>query len=107
MKKIVAYAAVFIIVFLIVNCKSGSPKRPSAIPARATPIAIPHNYDWDYCWVDKTMNVNKCQIYNGDGLLMYDGIFVRYEGAGWFQKNPSKSRKEVASNGLSYKTVRF
>jgi hypothetical protein len=82
MKKNVAYAVVFIIMLLMVSCKSDSPNRPAAVPAKATPIAIPHSYDWDYCWVDKVMNVNRCQIYNGEGLLMYDGIFVRYEGSG-------------------------
>ncbi len=86
LKKEVAYAVVFSILLLIVSCKSDAPKRPAGVPAKATPVAIPHSYDWDYCWVDKAMNVNRCQIYNGDGLQLYDGIFVRYEGSGVVQE---------------------
>jgi hypothetical protein len=71
-----------IVMALTLGCKNGLPKRPENVPARAIPIAIPHSYDWDYCWVDKTMNVNRCQIYNGDGLPLYDDVFLPYEGTG-------------------------
>jgi hypothetical protein len=63
------------------GCHNG-PKRPANVPAEATPIPIPHGYDWDYCWVDKALNVNKCQIYNRAGDLLYGGVFLRYEGTG-------------------------
>jgi hypothetical protein len=63
-------------------CHDASPRRPQNVSVKATPVAIPHGYDWDYCWVDKTVNVNRCRIYNGDGLILYDDIFVRYEGSG-------------------------
>jgi hypothetical protein len=72
----------FVFGILVIGCKSSQLERPKNVPARATPIAIPHGYDWDICSVDKIRNVNRCQIYNGSGVLMYDDIFVKYEGDG-------------------------
>ena len=78
----VAYVVLLIGMVFAVSCKRGLRRRPDNVPLQATAIAIPHGYDWDYCWADKAANVNRCQIYNGDGLLMYDGVFLRYEGTG-------------------------
>jgi hypothetical protein len=79
---ITAVTALLFLGMLTIGCKGNMPKHPVGVPAKATPIAIPHGYDWDYCWVDKTTDVNRCQIFNGNGVLMYDGIFLRYEGTG-------------------------
>ena len=68
-------------VLAVAGCRSG-PKRPSGVPPEATAIPIPWGYDWDYCWVDKVKNVNKCIIYNGGGEILYGGVFLRYEGTG-------------------------
>ena len=64
-------------------------RAPSAlpgVPAKATPVAILHSYDWDYCWVDKAMNVNRSPSLQWRGLQLYDGIFVRSEGSGVVQE---------------------
>ena len=89
MKRIIRYIAAPLILGVAIGCQN-NPKRPSNVPAKATPIAIPHGYDWDCCWVDKTLNVNKCQIYNRVGDLLYDGVFLRYEGSGVVPKESLK-----------------
>jgi hypothetical protein len=81
MKKAMPYIASLLIAGLTFGCRY-TPTRPANVPANATPIAIPHGYDWDYCWVDKTLNVNKCRIYNRGGDFLYGGVFLRYEGTG-------------------------
>jgi hypothetical protein len=98
MKVIVAYMAALIIGFGLIGCQN-APKRPGNVPAMATPIAIPHGYDWDYCWVDKAMNINKCQIYNGVGDLLYGGVFLRYEGTGLV---PEESLKITQHGGEAW-----
>lgn len=91
-----AHLALLIVMGFTVSCKKDLRKRPDSVPAKATPIAIPYGFDWDYCWVDKAMNVNKCQIYNGNGLLMYDDVFVRYEGT---EVVPEESLKITQKGG--------
>jgi hypothetical protein len=81
MTKIMWYITSLLIVTLATGCHN-TPTRPANVPANATAIAIPHGYDWDYCWVDKNLNVNECRIYNRGGELLYGGVFLRYEGSG-------------------------
>ena len=45
-------------------------------------MQVPYSYDWDICWVDGSIAANRCRIYNAAGLLMYDDVFLRYEGRG-------------------------
>jgi len=58
------------------------PVRPPNVPSGATMVGIPFGVNWDYCWVDKLANENKCQIFDKGGGILYEGIFQRYKGSG-------------------------
>jgi hypothetical protein len=45
-------------------------------------VGIPYSFVWDYCWLDEATNENRCQIFNKGGNILYDDVFLRYEGTG-------------------------
>jgi hypothetical protein len=95
MRVFLIFCTLLIFIALEGGCNRSGPTRPANVPSTATAIAIPHGYDWDVCFTDQEASVNKCQIYNGNGVLMYDGVFLRYEGSGVV---PQESLK-ISQNG--------
>lgn len=65
-------------------------QRPPGVPGGATRVSFSKDGGWAYCWVDTTMQVNRCRTYNASGERIYrigkknddDDVFLRYEGSG-------------------------
>jgi hypothetical protein len=64
--------------------------RPEGVPKGAVPVTFSKEGGWAYCWLDRTINLNRCRTYNADGKRLYrpghesddDDVFLRYQGAG-------------------------
>ena len=65
-------------------------QRPPDVPEGATRVSFSKDGGWAHCWLDATMQVNRCRTYNASGQRIYrigkknddDDIFLRYEGSG-------------------------
>jgi hypothetical protein len=65
-------------------------QRPRDVPEGATRVSFSKDGGWAYCWLDTTMQINRCRTYNASGDRIYrigkkdddDDVFLRYEGSG-------------------------
>jgi hypothetical protein len=57
------------------------PPRPANVPPSATLILRGFDAFWQYCWVDQTINRDRCQIFNRGGTILRDDIFIPYDGS--------------------------
>lgn len=59
------------------------PPRPANIPQFATYVAGPKGRgNWTWCSVGDERQANICHICNVQGEVLYEGVFLRYEGTG-------------------------
>jgi hypothetical protein len=63
------------------------PRRPPSVSGNAVflwgpPVGLPapKRGGWIMCWFDSQQKVDRCRIAEVNGSLLYEGIFVSYEG---------------------------
>jgi hypothetical protein len=69
------------------GCNGG---RPAGVPEGATRVSFSKDGGWVYCWLDATIQLNRCRTYNASGERIYrigkknddDDVFLRYAGSG-------------------------
>jgi len=57
-------------------------RRPANVPSNATLVDQPKGGLWQHCIFDPQTNTDRCQIYNWRGGLLYDEVFLAYDGTG-------------------------
>lgn len=57
-------------------------RRPANVPDDAALVDQPKGGLWQRCVAEKEGNANRCQIYNWGGALLYDEVFLPYDGGG-------------------------
>ncbi len=73
--------AAAVIYCIRVYSRPAVPKRPSNVPPQAVYVSGPKSRgDWEWCWVDRRQEANRCQISNVGGDVLYEGVFLPYEG---------------------------
>ena len=55
-------------------------RRPANVPAEASLVDMPKGGVWQHCTFDPAVNTNRCQIYGWRGTVLYDEIFLPYDG---------------------------
>lgn len=55
-------------------------RRPASVPADAVLVQLAKGGVWQRCELEATTGKNRCQIFNWKGGLMYDEIFLPYDG---------------------------
>jgi hypothetical protein len=74
---------------LVTNVACGWQRRPSGVPDGAVRVPFSESGGWAYCWLDKTIHLNRCRTYNSAGDRLYrfrkenddDDVFLRYQGS--------------------------
>jgi len=57
-------------------------RRPANVPSDATLVDQAKGGLWQHCIFDTGAQANRCQIYNWRGGLLYDEVFLAYDGGG-------------------------
>jgi hypothetical protein len=57
-------------------------RRPANVPSDATLVDQAKGGIWQRCILDTRATANRCQIYNWRGGLLYDEVFLAYDGGG-------------------------
>lgn len=55
-------------------------RRPGNVPEDAALVDQPKSGLWQRCVLDTGANANRCQIYNWGGGVLYDEVFLPYDG---------------------------
>jgi hypothetical protein len=97
-RAIVAVSLALVAVALWVYLKV-LPHRPPNVPNTATPVSMPWGYDWNDCWFDSSQSVSHCQIFNKNGDVLYDDVFLPYEGNGPTSADALKIRRNQGAGG--------
>ena len=64
--------------------------KPSTVPQGAVYLPLSSSGGWGYCWLDPTIQLNRCRTYSADGRRLYrfgyenddDDVFLTYQGSG-------------------------
>jgi len=68
--------AIFAIVLALEGC---GPARPSNVPGDS--VFVPGMVGWwQRCSYDPKLDADHCQIFNAGGKVLYDGLFLPYDG---------------------------
>ncbi len=57
-------------------------RRPANVPSDAALVDQAKGGLWQHCIYDAGANADRCQIYNWRGGLLYDEVFLAYDGRG-------------------------
>jgi hypothetical protein len=90
-KTVVWISGIVLVLLIAIKClywwADTPPKRPANVPPSAVffwgpPVGLPAHKrgDWITCWVDSKYNVDRCRVVEIDGSLLYEGVFVSFEG---------------------------
>jgi len=82
--------AIVITVALLIASAGCYDQHPSSVPEGATRVSFSKDGGWVHCWLDTSMEVNRCRTYNASGERLYrigkknddDDVFLKYEGSG-------------------------
>jgi hypothetical protein len=72
--------SVAIIVLLALSGCSRAPRRPEGIPSSSIFVPAAKGGYWQTCRLDQTVGECRCTIYLGDGRVVYDEVFLPYNG---------------------------
>jgi len=81
------------------------PRRPKNVPPSAALVFRGGHAYWQYCWLDESIQKDRCQIFNGDGVILVDDIFLPYSGTKPVPESRLKidaNNKTDTGNGLDY-----
>lgn len=70
-----------------------------------TPVSALWGYDWDYCWFDSVRSVSRCQIFDKGGGIIYEDIFLPYEGQG--PTSADELKVSARQDGGGYEWIRL
>jgi hypothetical protein len=54
-------------------CDLLPPWRPAGVPEAAVRVNMARNAGWVHCWLDVRERLNKCRIYNNQGVILRHG----------------------------------
>ena len=80
-------AAIGVVLILVTACHAA---KPSSVPEGAVYLGLSSSGGWAYCWLDPTIQLNRCRTYSADGRRLYrfehenddDDVFLKYRGSG-------------------------
>lgn len=75
------------------------PQRPSNVPPSATLVLQGFAAFWQKCWFDENLHKDRCQIFNRNGVILRDEIFLSYDGKATI---PANRLKIVSGGGWDY-----
>jgi hypothetical protein len=74
------------------------PSRPHAVPKSATLVFMNFTHYWQECWFDTSMRQDRCRIYNANGEILNEGVFLPIDGAPAFKGD----KLRIVQGGNSY-----
>jgi hypothetical protein len=89
---------VAIVFYMFAFVLPNHPSRPSNVSRSATLVLMGWSHFWQECWFDPAQQQDKCRIYNGNGEILHDEIFLPANGGGAIPKDQLK----IAPGGNSY-----
>jgi hypothetical protein len=85
----VTVAALAVMLFVWVARHRLTGARSVAMPDGATAVNFGKSGGWVHCWLDQSIQLNRCQIFNGRGERLYplggdrsDDVFLPYDRSG-------------------------
>jgi|ERR1035437_5202779 hypothetical protein len=79
----IAVCALYIWIFVIPN----HPSRPDNVPKSTTLVLMGWTHYWQECWFDSATQQDRCRIYNGNGIILRDDVFLPANGGGAIREN--------------------
>ena len=73
-------AAFMVVVFVACSIFPEPPRRPSNVSADAVLVGGAKAWWWIKCW--RSEAVNRCQVFNAEGISLYDEPYLPADGAG-------------------------
>jgi hypothetical protein len=77
-------------------------RRPANVPADASLVDMPKGGVWQHCTFDSAVSANRCQIYNWGGEVLYDEVFLPYDGGPPILQADLKIPRYLPSVGLGW-----
>lgn len=74
------------------------PSRPGNVPKSATLVLMGWSHFWQECSFDSARQQDRCRIYNGNGEILHDEIFLPANGGSAVPEDQLK----IAPGGNSY-----
>lgn len=75
-------AIVLCVVFVafLITLAGCNPTRPKNVPQDAILVTGSDEHWWEWCSYDVKDNVDHCTIFNGEGAILWNEIFLPYDG---------------------------
>lgn len=69
-----------VLLLLLAGCQQWPPERPENVPKSAVFVQSVKGGYWHSCGIDLTENICYCAIYHDDGRLIFNDVFLPYDG---------------------------
>jgi len=86
-----------VLLLFLAGCQQWPPERPENVPKSAVFVQSVKRGYWHSCGIDQTENICYCTIYLDDGRVVFNDIFLPYDGGGPVAENDLK----ITPNGTS------